>query len=559
MHSFQNARAKNIPTIGNVVEAFQSFRNMIPPNDGVRKYKQLIKNSYPTMFNGDAHGDLQITDREFDITALNDSFIQVEGVAQYRMDCESAYHTTAAVQEKEQPHYVFVGFKSSAQFIRQLQLLINDRPDLCDFLNPNILQESYAYLACSSETKRENKSGMYSLWEDVWKKSPFVCGNYIPLSEIRRNNGVGTFRYKYSIPINDILAFQAIDMFPSSIMGTLKLIMSFQFLGAVWCPVSPLAVDEQLDYMGVSNGNEPATLTAMDRQISHEFLQVGVEWGKAMLVTSDVAQSLRSMRMNITSFTVEKLKSYISGYNIDEQAKSFIHNSIRQSPVLIPAQKLERLTFGTGLISHGQFDATISTTLRNINCISVMFATNEGCNTVFRNPMLRNLQLSIGNTQYPPERISTLQALSPEFVTNQLQACELDGEIVPSKSFMNSLTQERLLYTIDSAGNANVTGRLTRTVCDGTDFLYTIATERKQSGFVFDGLSTESNTTINLKFEPIATDPADNVYVNYDPVNYPGRTPSAPVLHMCKDCFWVMGIGNDGPYMLFNDKTLDPV
>ena len=52
MHSFQNARAKNIPTIGNVVEAFQSFRNMIPPNDGVRKYKQLIKNSYPTMFNG---------------------------------------------------------------------------------------------------------------------------------------------------------------------------------------------------------------------------------------------------------------------------------------------------------------------------------------------------------------------------------------------------------------------------------------------------------------------------------------------------------------------------
>jgi len=71
MHSFQNARAKNIPTMGNVLEAFQNFRNMIPKNDGIRKYKQLIKNSYTTSFNGDSEAKISITDREFDITKIN--------------------------------------------------------------------------------------------------------------------------------------------------------------------------------------------------------------------------------------------------------------------------------------------------------------------------------------------------------------------------------------------------------------------------------------------------------------------------------------------------------
>ena len=157
MHSFQNARAKNIPSMGNVLEAFQRFRNMIPQNDGVRKYKQLIKNSYPTMFHGDSEAKISITDREFDITNINDSNITVEGIAHYRMDCDTAY-TPLGPGPDEEFNYVFVGFKSSAQCLRQIQLQINDRPDLCNFLNPNVAQESYLYQANSSETKRENHS-----------------------------------------------------------------------------------------------------------------------------------------------------------------------------------------------------------------------------------------------------------------------------------------------------------------------------------------------------------------------------------------------------------------
>jgi len=40
----------------------------------------------------------------------------------------------------------------------------------------------------------------------------------------------------------DILAFQALDMFPSSIMGILSLVVSFQFASAVYCPVSMVAI-----------------------------------------------------------------------------------------------------------------------------------------------------------------------------------------------------------------------------------------------------------------------------------------------------------------------------
>jgi len=314
--------------------------------------------------------------------------------------------------------------------------------------------------------------------------------------------------------------------------------------------------------MGFGLAAEPslADCQGYDAAISHEFLQVGTEYGKFYLTntTSDVT-TLRIMKMNITSFTVEKLKAHLNGYNINEATKQSIARDISSNPVLIPAQNLERQTFGTGIISSGAFDATISYTPRNVNCISIMFTTHENNTTVYRNPMVRNLQMQIGNIQFPPERTTTLAAISPEFVSNQLTACELDGEIVPSKSFMRSLTNEPIIYTIDSAGNPVVTGRYSNTRSDGTDFIYTVATERKQSGYVFDGLTEDGNVTINLKFEPIATNDAYNTYYNYDPTNYAGKHPSAPTLHICKDCFWIMGLDSNGPYMMFDDKTLDPV
>jgi len=559
-----NAREKNLPNMGNIFQSFQNMYNMIPVNDGTRKSKGVIKSSYPTSFNGDSEATLEITDREFDITTLNDCFIQVEGTAQYRVELGTGmgvFDATIVADNTsgENYNYIFIGFKSAAQVIRQLSLMINDRKDLCDFLNPNNLEETYLYNLCSSEAKRKNKSGIYSLWEDVWEKSNSVCGTYIPMSEVRLNGGVGTFRYKYSIPIDSILAFQAVDMFPSSIMGILKLILNFQFKGAVWCPVSHTSVFEQFAYLGINNYITKLDAEDFDRQVSHQFLQANIEYGYIMLLTSAAAQTVRTARVSVTSFAVSSLKAHIKGFGVKEEVKQSIYNMMKQSPLLIPAQKLERHTFGTGLLSPGAFDATASITMRNVNCISVMFGTDTSNTTVFRNPMIRNLQLTIGNTLYPAERTSTLNTLNPEYLTYQLQACELDGAITPSKSFVNSIIHDRLLYTIDSAGNANVTGRYNNTRSDGTDFVFTVETERGQSGYVFDGLTTDGNIVVNLRFEPIATNPAHNVYYNYDPVNYPGRVPSAPVLHIARDVFWELGFNERGePFMMMNDKTIDP-
>jgi len=288
-------------------------------------------------------------------------------------------------------------------------------------------------------------------------------------------------------------------------------------------------------------------------------MQVGTEYGNIMLLTSIDAQTKKTVKVSVTSFSVSNLKAHIKGFGVKEEVKQTIYNMIRQSPMKIPAQKLERHTFGTGLLSPGPFDATASITMRNVNCISVMFGTDVSNTTIFRNPMIRNLQLTIGNTLYPAERTSTMNILNPEYLTYQLQASELDGAITPSKSFVNSILHDRLNYTIDSAGNVNVTGRKINTRSDGTDFVFTVETERGQSGYVFDGLTTDGNVVVNLKFEPIATNPVNNVYYNYDPVNYPGRVPSAPVLHIARDVFWELGINERGePFMMMNDKELDP-
>jgi len=559
-----NAREKNLPNMGNVFQSFQNMYNMIPINDGIRKSKGAIKSSYPTSFNGDSEATLEITDREFDITMLNDCFIQVEGTAQYRVELGTGMGAFDTALESglggfEEYNFIFIGFKSAAQVIRQLGLMINDRKDLCDFLNPNNLQETYLYNLCGSEAKRKNKSGIYSLWEDVWEKSNSVCGTYIPMKEVRKNNGDGTFRYKYSIPIDSILAFQAVDMFPSSIMGILKLILNFQFTGAVWCPVSQKIVAEQYAYMGYPIVGEKEDLVLYDEAVSHQFLQANIEYGDIMVLTASNAQIKKTARVSVTSFAVSSLKAHIKGFGIKEEVKQSIYNMMKQAPLLIPAQKLERFTFSTGLLSPGPFDATAAIAMRNVNCISVMFATDVSNTTVFRNPMIRNLQLTIGNTLYPAERTSTMHALNPEYLTYQLQACELDGAITPSKSFVNSIIHDRLLYTIDSAGNVNVTGRYNNTRSDGTDFVFTVETERGQSGYEFDGLTTDGVANVRLTFESVTNNPAHNVYYNYDPVNYPGRVPSAPVLHIARDVFWELGFNEKGePFMMMNDKTIDP-
>jgi len=123
MHSQLNARAKNLPEMGDILQSFERFRKLIPHNDGKRSYKQIIKSSYPTSFNGDSDAKLAITDNEFDITALNDSTIQVEGVAQYKMDTSNPINTVLGTDLiHESTNFVFVGFKSSAQVLRQIQL-----------------------------------------------------------------------------------------------------------------------------------------------------------------------------------------------------------------------------------------------------------------------------------------------------------------------------------------------------------------------------------------------------------------------------------------------------
>ena len=68
--------------------------------------------------------------------------------------------------------------------------------------------------------------------------------------------------------------------------------------------------------------------------MTHEFLQVGTEYGRCYLTTTDgtFLGTHTTMKMNITSFTIEKLKSRLSGYGVNEATKNSMLNDIRQSP-----------------------------------------------------------------------------------------------------------------------------------------------------------------------------------------------------------------------------------
>jgi hypothetical protein len=144
--------------------------------------------------------------------------------------------------------------------------------------------------------------------------------------------------------------------------------------------------------------------------------------------------------------------------------------------------------------------------------------------------MYQNIQVTIGNTNYPDNPFTTI---GPRFVQYQLIASDLDGPIEPTKEYLNSISR---------AKNSATGKRLERFLNDESSFMINIQLERSGAGYCYDGIDTNgSSISIQLKGNPMYSGENDTYYYNPNPTQTNVIDhPPPPQLWICQETFWIL-------------------
>ena len=522
MNRANNARSKGLPVIGNVFESFQNLTNLIPINDGSGSFIQLSSEAYAQdlpLYSENTETTINITTTDHNISQINDSFLIVNGTMTIRIP---EINATALIDDP----YLFFGHKSSNKIFRQMRILHNGKNT--EYLSTESLREGFGFGVYKDTNEKKAKKHTHTLYEDIAAYNPGICGTYVKLSNFKNTNKTAVIPFRYIVPLSDLLPLQAFSLYPSEICGALSLRLNFTLRGLVFCQVPPVAVKESTEFL---TGIRKTIISSLfEIPFDHKFTQIG---DAARIIDIDLNgddYETRTVTPILDGFSITRLSCQHMGYGVKPETMNAIKNMLENQPILIPAQQMEFVKYASALAGHSSsYSASVSHVFTNAESISVVFPTTANQFTAFRNPMINNFQLKIDGKLYPAIRMSTNTDNSPEFLTFQLNASDLDGAISPTTSLMYSLTENRH----DSTGNRYAYSRF-----DNSDFILTMSTERSQGGNVFDGLNTSGPVTVELRFDPLFTG-GNNVYY-YD--DFGNINTQAPELWICKDTFFIIGV-----------------
>jgi hypothetical protein len=221
------------------------------------------------------------------------------------------------------------------------------------------------------------------------------------------------------------------------------------------------------------------------------------------------------------------------GFKVRDSTLTQIYNIFKE-PCYIPAEYLEYNAFPTPP-NPGGLQSTLNTALNNVKDIYVMFPKHSNDYTVFENPCIDQFALRVMGVQYPERVISSL---GPRFYQMELTAADLDGPLRPTNEFIDSYTMKK---------NTEDGTPYSFSLRDGTSFALIIQRERNESGYVFDGIDSDGQSTpIDIQFVPIYPGANDTYYnVDMDITTHVGIShPPAPQLWFCRDVYWSMDVDN---------------
>ena len=523
---YNNAQYKNETTDqGCVVEYYEKLRDLISKNDGTRSFIIRTEDCHDqnAPFNQSQETRLRITHNDHMISQITEGFInfKIKLTLQLSKDIQATH-----VNDTNHLGKLFVGFKSSNQLLDQLQIYSNNVST--GYQQNECCREGYCYSTIKPYSEKKTRKYTHSLYENVSDYSQSVCGTYIDLSDFR-DGQKHDVEFEMNLPFEDILAFQAFDLYPNRVVGDIEIRFYVKPVGLVYCQVDPRTIKEVKEYM------EDTIIDSTFKSapvFKHGFTQIGNESKIAALnVGSDksITPTTESITLSCLGLTVTACKSNMFGFGVKESTLQAIEQMFSE-PVSIPSQQLDYNAFPTAPTAAG-VQGTMNSPLSNITSITVVFPKHANDYTCFDNPIYHNLQLTINGKNYPDEPVSTLGA---RFLQYQLVASELDGGIQCTKEFEDSLTMPK---------NKDDGTRYKNTLSDASSFMLNIQTERSRGGYLFDGLdSNGQNVPIQIRGQPIHSGDGDT-YFNCDETGK--NHPPPPQVFFCRDTYFTVDI-HDG-------------
>jgi hypothetical protein len=87
------------------------------------------------------------------------------------------------------------------------------------------------------KTEKENKHGLYTIWDDVQKTDTPICGVYLTyeeLSVLTANNHTITVAFPLTVGFDMLLKLQGFSLFPNCVFGGLALVTKVNPDSIVW-------------------------------------------------------------------------------------------------------------------------------------------------------------------------------------------------------------------------------------------------------------------------------------------------------------------------------------
>ena len=433
----------------------------------------------------------------------------------------------------------FVGFKHSTDCIGRYNVKHRNKV-VAGMSQDHATLESFLYHSYRSQDDLVNRRGIHTIAESSLNDDlNSVCGEYVTLQECldaHANTGDKvTKTFTFIIPFNDILMFQQFKDYPSELFGALDIEFVFNPKAFVFrqCDYESCIQASILRHHHLANSTGslvPLRNNTWAKTVDVEYAQVGDRlFGFVNATTANPTASVNNTQANNVVFGVPTIKiveahSTICGYNIRadkleelrEKYKSQVWTKFTQT---ISAQEFSSsFRQGVGFVSQlANFDNTTD--------MVVLFptTTNQSFGTVYKNPMMEGVTLSVMGRKFPDMPLDTT---TPRFANMMLNASDT-LHAAPLKEYVDSLS----IYRYDSGGKIYPT-------CDLTTFFITLKCERPSAmGFILDGLDSKGrNVAVRLSGQI-----KDGTYDEYQ-----SALPPPPILALVNDAMICFSAANGG-------------
>ena len=259
--------------------AFQNMADIISKNDGTRSFSFRTTDAHdqPAPFYNDQYSQISLTHPDHFISDVDKGFLTFHVKLDLQLNTD-----LSELQKIDDPnnfYKLFVGFKSSNQIFDRLEILHNNVN--VGYQQNECIREGFLYSAVKPEDEKKRRRFVHSLWENVVNYSQTIAGSYVNLNNFKTNGRCET-EFDLNVPFDDLLAFQAFDLFPNGIVGDLSIRFQVSPQGLVWAVLDPYTVAETKVFL---EDNDTITAEELDKlrlikarsHLRHQFTQIGNE------------------------------------------------------------------------------------------------------------------------------------------------------------------------------------------------------------------------------------------------------------------------------------------